>query len=78
MSTWSKSQAEVQQLLQMLLLKSTLRGHMNELKEEKSMASLFPICICFCSKPFALQSPWIPDRTGLINNIFMTGDQNYP
>jgi hypothetical protein len=25
-----------------------------------------------------LQPPWVPGKTGLLDNIFMTSDQNYP
>jgi hypothetical protein len=45
-------------------------------KQEKKLVIFPPLCICLCSEPFSLQSPWILAKTD--DNIFKTKTVNLP
>jgi hypothetical protein len=59
-----------------LLLKST--DSSNVQRVTKSRRKAWQPHLHFASASFTLKSPWVPGRAGLINNIFMTREQNYP
>jgi hypothetical protein len=70
-------------MLKLLLLKSM--GLLTQICKvikagEKHDISL-SFCVCLCCKPHSaitLQSPWNQGRIGMIDNIFMTRNQNLP
>jgi hypothetical protein len=64
--------------LETLLLESTCacKYPKGNKKQDKSLASLSPFCICLSYSESFLQSPWILGRTELMNKYPVLGDKS--